>query len=151
MLYIIRSLIQFFFGAPVRATTTTTAVAETTAEPTAALKWDVIDTAPDANWTVIEFEANECEDFVAVINDREYMTYSRTRKFATVNNRSNRGGWSQFTARVDLVRHWRNGYCVGQKAVLAGGTSAQTFQIMVAQRYYSDVERCQETIQFLNW
>lgn len=99
----------------------------------------------------IEFAPNECEDFVAVINDREYMTYSRIAKYATVKNRSNRGGWGEFTAKIDVVRHWRNGVCIGTKAVLAGGTSQYTFEVMVGQKYYSDVQFCKETIQFLNW
>lgn len=152
MLYIIvnfiRMAVDFFTAAEPTAAPT---AAEPTAETAPALGWESVDTSPDRDWMVIEFDRYECEDFVVVLGDREYMTYSRVRRFATVKNRSNRGGWAEFTGRIDLVRHYRNGYCVGTKAVLAGGTALHTFQTMVGQGFYNDVQNCTETIQFLNW
>lgn len=152
MLYIIQLIVAIFGNktAPVEPTAAVVTAAPA-AEPAPALGWDVIDTAPDANWIVIEFGNHECEDFLVVLNEREYMTYSRTHKLANVKNRSNRGGWAEFTGRIDIVRHFRNGLCVGTKAVLAGGTALHTFQVMVAAGSYSDVQNCRETIQFLNW
>lgn len=146
MLYIIHLIAAFFGSKTAAPATAAEPTAEPTAAPTPALGWESVDTAPDNNWVVIEFGNHECEDFVVVLGEREYMTYSRTRKYATV--KTTRGG---FTAKIDLVRHYRNGYCVGTKAVLAGGMSQSTFQAMVNQGHYNDVKFCEETIQFLNW
>jgi hypothetical protein len=145
----IRALMTVLFGAkPAISSASSASIATAPVAPTTT-GWESVDTAPDYNWIYVQFDSEfECESFVAVYSQYTVI-YHRRNQWATVRSSTGRG-WTQFTARVDVVEILRNGNREVTAAVLANTSyDANTHAHTRMAGYYVQSYKTNDQISWL--